>query len=50
MRMNPDSLTISDGVLIIGVLRRKSADLTRIFGSATWTPRKLDMVLWTFGR
>jgi hypothetical protein len=49
-RMNPDSLTISDGVLIIGVFRRKAADLNRIFKSAVWTPRKLDMVLWTFGR
>ena len=48
--MNPDSLTISDGVLIIGVLRRKAADLNRIFNSAIWTPRKVDMVLWTFGR
>ncbi len=49
-RMNPDNLTISDGVLIIGVLRRKAADLNRIFKSAIWTPRKPDMVLWTFGR
>ncbi len=49
-RMNPDSLTISDGVLIIGVLRRKAADLNRVFKSVVWTPRKLDMVLWTFGR
>ena len=50
VRMNPDSLTISDGVLIIGVLRRKAGDLNRTFKSAIWTPRKLDMVLWTFGR
>lgn len=49
-RMNPDSLTIRDGVLIIGILRRKAADNNRVFKSDTWTPRKIDMVLWTFGR
>lgn len=49
-RMNPWSLTIRDGVLIIDVLRRKAADNNRVLRSDAWTPRKLDMVLWTYGR
>ena len=49
-RMNPDSLKISDGVVIIGLLRRKAAENNRLFKSKAWTPRKLDKVLWTYGR
>ena len=49
-QMNPEALTISDGVLIIDILRRKAADNNRVFKSDAWTPRKLDKVLWTYGR
>jgi hypothetical protein len=49
-QMNPEALTISDGVLIIDILRRKAADNNRVFKSDNWTPRKLEKVLWTYGR
>ena len=49
-RTNPESLIIRDGVLIIELLRRKAVDNNRVFKSNTWTPRKLDKVLWTYGR
>jgi hypothetical protein len=49
-RMKAESLAISDGVLIINILRRNAADNNRVFKSDVWTPRKLDMVLWTYGR
>jgi hypothetical protein len=49
-RMNPESLKIRDGVLIIDLLRRKAAANNEVFNSDTWTPRKLDKVLWTYGR
>ena len=49
-RMNPEALTIDDGVLLIGILRRKAASNNHVFKSYTWTPRKLDKVLWTYGR
>jgi len=49
-RMNPEALTISDGALIIDILRRKAADNNCVFESDAWTPRKLDKVLWTYGR
>ena len=45
-QMNPVGLSISDGVVVIGVLRRRAAELNVVFKSTFWTPRKLDMVLW----
>jgi hypothetical protein len=47
-RMNPENLTIRDGVVIIDILRRKAADNNRVFASTNWTPRKLDKILWTY--
>jgi len=49
-RMDPENLTVKNGVLIIGILRRKATDNNRLFGTANWTPRKVDKVLWTYGR
>jgi hypothetical protein len=48
--MNPEALTIADGVLLIELFRRKASDNNRLFNSDTWTPRKIDKVLWTYGR
>jgi len=48
--MKPENLTIRNGVLLIDILRRKAAELNRNLGSTDWTPRKLDKVLWTYGR
>jgi hypothetical protein len=50
-RMNADGLSVSDGVLIIAILRRKAAENNNLFDdAAAWTPRKIDKVLWTYGR
>jgi hypothetical protein len=49
-RMKPEDLTIPDGVAIINLLRRKAVDTNRVFNSDSWTPRKIDKVLWTYGR
>jgi hypothetical protein len=50
-RMNAEGLTVPDGVLIIGILRRKAADNNKLFGNAAaWTPRRIDKVLWTYCR
>lgn len=49
-RINPLRLSLDDGVLLIGILDRKAKDNNRLFGTSLWTPRKIDMVLWTFGR
>jgi hypothetical protein len=49
-RMKPEGLTIPQGVLITQILRRKAADNNRVLNSDGWTPRKIDKVLWTYGR
>lgn len=49
-RMNPEALTIEDGVLLIDIFRRKAADNKRVLKPDAWTPRLVDKVLWTYGR
>ena len=49
-RMNPNALKIQDGVLLISLMRRKARELNTLFSTESWTPRKVDMVLWTCGR
>ncbi|TVQ52882.1 MAG: hypothetical protein EA366_13690 [Spirulina sp. DLM2.Bin59] len=49
-KMNPKNLTVSDGILLIGILTRKANENNQSFGTSAWTPRKIDMVLWTYGR
>jgi putative zinc finger/helix-turn-helix YgiT family protein len=49
-KMKPENLTINDGVLLIEIMRRKAAELNRQWGTDNWTPRCIDMVLWTYGR
>jgi len=48
--MSPENLSISDGVLLIDILTRKANENNELFGVSSWTPRKIDMVLWTYGR
>ena len=49
-RMNPDGLKKSDGVILVNIMREKSSELNLKFNTAFWTPRKMDMILWSFGR
>jgi hypothetical protein len=46
--MNPKGLSIHDGVRLNGILRRKAADLNRVFGTDAWTPSKVEMMLWSY--
>jgi len=48
--MNPESLNLNEGTVLIRVMRRKAAELNRAFSTTEWTPRKVDMVLWTCAR
>jgi hypothetical protein len=48
-RMNPEQLTTNDGVLLIGIMRRKAAENNQQFATTAWTPRKIDKILWTYG-
>jgi hypothetical protein len=49
-RVSPQGLTIKDGVVLITIMRRKAAELNAALVTDAWTPRKVDMVLWTCGR
>ncbi|MHB1174068.1 MAG: hypothetical protein ACYCZJ_02950 [Sulfuriferula sp.] len=49
-KMKPENLSVANGVLLNGILKRKAEDNNRQFGTTAWTPRKIDMVLWTYGR
>ncbi len=48
--MNPDSLKINDGVILIEIMKDKADELNFKFDTDFWTPRKIDMVMWAFGR
>lgn len=48
IKMKEESLTISNGVHLIDIMQRKAADNNLLFGTKFWTPRKIDMILWTF--
>lgn len=48
--MRSEGLTPTDGVTLIGVMARQATENNRRFGTAEWTPRKIDQVLWTYGR
>lgn len=48
--MNPMSLTTQDGVTLIRIMARKAKENNRAFGATDWTARKIDKVLWTYGR
>jgi hypothetical protein len=45
--MNPKALKGSDAILLIEIMRRKAKQLNNWFGNNEWTPRKVDMILWT---
>lgn len=49
-KMNPESLNNKDGVILVSIMREKAEELNRNFDTNFWTPRKIDMVLWAFGR
>jgi hypothetical protein len=49
-QMNPENLTLGSGTLLIQVMRRKAAELNKRFSTTKWTPRKIDMVLWSCER
>jgi hypothetical protein len=45
--MNPESLSIRDGVALTHILREKAAENNRDFGGDEWTPRRIDKLLWS---
>lgn len=44
--INPDKIGLGAAVILIEIMRKKARDNNRLFATTTWTPRKIDMVLW----
>ena len=49
-QMKPEHLCVRDGVLLIRVMKQKANENNEAFATSTWTPRKVDKVLWAYGR
>ena len=47
-KMNPEGLTERNAVDLETILRRKANELNKKFNSTFWTPKRIDMVLWTY--
>jgi len=45
-KMNPENLTLQNGLTLINIMRRKAKENNETFSGDFWTPRKIDMVLW----
>lgn len=50
LTMKPENLSITNGVLLIQILSEKAMANNQLFRTTEWTPRKIDMILWTYGR
>ena len=48
--MNPEGLKIKDGIILVNIMKEKAAELNAKFNTDFWTPRKIDMILWAYGR
>jgi hypothetical protein len=48
--MSPESLKLSEGTILLRIMRRKADELNQVPSLVNWTPRKVDMVLWTCAR
>jgi hypothetical protein len=46
LKMNPENLTLKNGVLLINIMRKKAKENNQLFSTEFWTPRKIDMILW----
>ena len=49
-KINPDNISLKNGEILINIMKRKAADLNSNFKTDQWTPRKIDMILWTYAR
>jgi len=47
-KMNPESLTLKNGVLLINIMKEKAKILNETNDTTFWTPRKVDMALWAY--
>lgn len=46
--MNPENLSLKDGVILTELMRTKSESMNETFKTDFWTPRTLEMSLWAY--
>ena len=49
-QMDENSISLNEGVKLIYFMKKKADELNSLFQSDFWNPRKIDQVLWTYGR
>jgi|WetSurMetagenome_2_1015567.scaffolds.fasta_scaffold00395_23 hypothetical protein len=50
LTMWPDELKIRDASILINIMKHKARELNKAFLTSYWTPRKIDMILWSIDR
>jgi hypothetical protein len=50
LKMWPDELKIKDASVLINIMQNKAKELNKTFSTSSWTPRKIDMILWSIDR
>ena len=50
VKMNPENLRVKDAAVAEKIMCTKAAELNEKFKTDFWTPRKIDMILWSIGR
>lgn len=43
-----EDININQTEYIINIFKKKADDLNKLFSTDFWTPRKIDMILWSF--
>lgn len=46
--MNPEGLSLNDGVILTDIMRNKSKKMNELFQTDFWTPRTVEMALWAY--
>ena len=46
--MNPEGLTVKDGVILTEIMKEKASENNELFASKFWNPRTLEMALWSY--
>jgi hypothetical protein len=50
LSMIPEQLKIKDAVIIINIMKHQAIKMNNEFTTTFWTPRKIDMILWSANR
>ena len=49
-RIKKDNISLTNGTILINIMKSKATELNSKFKTEDWTPRKIDKILWSIGR